>query len=158
MERLKELIAKGPYSETCAFWSPPNMDFKQSKLSKYLFSYGIIASFLNGTANVLGLAPVDLVNYYGKYGLLTDSRVPEIIDYSNQLHPSQFVLYNKNNDNEDMYKEIMKHMQEDSYLPLSPYQDTYLRIEKPVIAFTTSDINKQISEYNKKKLNSPSGF
>ena len=135
MSRLNNLIQTGPYSETCAFWSAPEMNYKKSNLSRYLFTYGIISSLLNGTENVLGLAPLKLVDYYTSYGLETDTNVIETINYSKQQHPSKFVLYNKNNSNKIISDEVNNCFKTGSQLKLLPYENTYLNIERPTIIF-----------------------
>jgi len=135
INRLSEIANLGMYSETCAFWCPKEMKYKESLLSKFLFTYGIITSFLNGSVTVVGLAPDKLLNYYSNYGLYLDEKITDIIYYSKHRYPSYFVNFDKSRENKELFKVVNDSIYNDSAIQLKPYKNCLLTFEKPLIMY-----------------------
>ena len=135
IERLIEIADEGIYSETCAFWCPIDMKYKKSLLSRLLFTYGIVCSFLNNSKNIVGLAPEKLVDYYSNYGLCLDYKYQNMIEYSEKKHPSYFVLFDKQRENKQLFETVRQCIEKNIEIKLEPYENVYLKFEQPLIIF-----------------------
>jgi hypothetical protein len=134
-ERLTDIANEGIYSETCAFWCNKDMKYKKSLLSKLLFVYGIVCAFLNNSKNIVGLAPDELVNYYTKFGLCLDYKIKNSVEYSENKYPCYFVLFNKQLENKYLFEIVRNSIDNNSEFKLEPYENVYLKFEKPLIIF-----------------------